>query len=76
MPMTLEEISDRFEINDLLIRYCTALDARNFDAFDEIFTHSMAPAVASKQRQVTKTGAVKLLKRPSMVVAAKMSMSR
>jgi hypothetical protein len=44
--------------------------------FDMTFTHSMAPAVASKQRQVTKTGALKLLKRPNIVVAAKMSMSR
>ena len=38
MTMTLEEISDRFEINDLLVRYCTALDSQNFDDFDEIFT--------------------------------------
>ncbi len=38
MAMTLEEISDRFEINDLLVRYCTALDSRNFDEFEEIFT--------------------------------------
>lgn len=38
MTMTLQEISDRMEINNLLIDYCTAVDARDFDAFDAIFT--------------------------------------
>jgi len=38
MVMSIEEISDRFEINDLLVRYCTAVDTGNFDLFDDIFT--------------------------------------
>ena len=38
MTMTLQEIADRMEINNLLIDYCTAVDARDFDAFDAIFT--------------------------------------
>ena len=38
MTLTIQEISDRIEINDLLIRYCTAVDRHDWDAFDEIFT--------------------------------------
>jgi len=38
MTMTLEEISDRFEIQDLLVDYSRAIDTRNFDALDAIFT--------------------------------------
>ena len=38
MTLTIQEISDRIEINDLLIRYCTVVDARDWDAFGEIFT--------------------------------------
>ncbi len=36
--MELQEIADRLEIQDLLIDYCTAVDQRDFDAFDSIFT--------------------------------------
>lgn len=36
--MTLQEISDRMEIQDLLVRYSTAVDRRDWGAFDEIFT--------------------------------------
>ncbi len=38
MTMSLQEISDRLEINDLLISYCTAVDSDDIDRFDEIFT--------------------------------------
>lgn len=38
MTMTLEEISDRMEIQDLLVRYCYAVDSRNFDDFVNVFT--------------------------------------
>ena len=31
-------LSDRFEIQDLLTDYCHAIDSRNFDALDLIFT--------------------------------------
>jgi hypothetical protein len=35
--MTLEEISDRMEIQDLLVAYCYAIDNRDWDALDDIF---------------------------------------
>jgi hypothetical protein len=38
MTMTLQEISDRFEIMDLLTSYCSAIDSKNIDALDHIFT--------------------------------------
>jgi hypothetical protein len=38
MPMSLQEISDRLEIQDLLVRYCHAIDTLDFDALDEVFT--------------------------------------
>jgi hypothetical protein len=36
--LSLEEISDRFEIQQLLIDYSTAIDKRRFDALDQVFT--------------------------------------
>ena len=38
MTMTLQEVSDRFEIQDLLIRYSTCIDTRDFDGLDQVFT--------------------------------------
>ena len=38
MTMSIEEISDRLEIQDLFVRYTYALDSQNWDAFDDIFT--------------------------------------
>lgn len=38
MVMSLQEISDRMEINNLLIDYCTAVDQGNIDEFDQLFT--------------------------------------
>lgn len=38
MTMSLQEISDRMEINNLLIDYCSAVDAQEIDNFDHIFT--------------------------------------
>lgn len=35
--MTLQEISDKLEINELLARYCHALDQQNWEAFRTIF---------------------------------------
>ncbi len=35
---SLQEMSDRLEIQDLLAEYCHAIDSRNWDALDEIFT--------------------------------------
>lgn len=36
--MTLREISDRLEIQDLFARYSFAIDERDWDALDHIFT--------------------------------------
>jgi hypothetical protein len=36
--LSLEEISDRFEIQQLLIDYSTAIDKRRFDDLDQVFT--------------------------------------
>lgn len=36
--MNLRELSDRFEIRDMIVRYANALDARRFEWLDEIFT--------------------------------------
>src|SRR3954469_5124820 len=36
--LRLEEISDRFEIQQLLIDYSTAIDKRRFDDLDRVFT--------------------------------------
>lgn len=33
-----QEMSDRLEIQDLLASYCDAIDSRNWDALDNIFT--------------------------------------
>jgi hypothetical protein len=36
--LSQQEISDRFELIDLLIRYANAVDTRSWDTFDELFT--------------------------------------
>jgi hypothetical protein len=38
MALTLQQISDRIEIHDLLVRYSHAIDTRDYDALDEVFT--------------------------------------
>ena len=38
MTMTLQEISDRMEIQDLLVKYSYAIDSRDFEALDDVFT--------------------------------------
>jgi hypothetical protein len=35
---TLQEVSDRLEIDDLLSRYTFAIDEQDFDALDNVFT--------------------------------------
>lgn len=35
--LSIEEISDRLEIQDLLVAYSTAIDARRFDDLDQVF---------------------------------------
>jgi len=36
--LTMQEMSDRLEIQDLLACYCEAIDSRDWDALDNIFT--------------------------------------
>ncbi|MGI4747183.1 MAG: nuclear transport factor 2 family protein [Janthinobacterium lividum] len=36
--MNLQQISDRLEIQDLLVEYCHAIDRHEWDALDEVFT--------------------------------------
>lgn len=38
MALTLEEVSDRLEIEDVLVRYCYAVDDRNWDGYRKVFT--------------------------------------
>jgi hypothetical protein len=38
MPLSLQEISDRIEIQDLITAYSYAIDTRNWDALDDVFT--------------------------------------
>jgi hypothetical protein len=37
-PSRIREISDRLEIGDLLVRYCTAIDSKQYDDLDCVFT--------------------------------------
>ena len=38
MTMSMQEISDRLEIQDLMTRYSYAIDSRNWGALDDVFT--------------------------------------
>ena len=38
MPLTLQQISDRLEIEQLIVDYANAIDRRDFDALDHVFT--------------------------------------
>jgi 3-phenylpropionate/cinnamic acid dioxygenase small subunit len=42
MTMTLQQIADRIEIDDLLTRYATALDSKDWDLFSTCFTPDAA----------------------------------
>ena len=37
-PLSLEEISDRIRINDLLTRYTVAIDSKDWELLDTVFT--------------------------------------
>ncbi|WP_404476576.1 nuclear transport factor 2 family protein [Novosphingobium sp. BL-52-GroH] len=37
MPLSVQEMSDRFEIQDLIVGYCYAVDTQSWDALDDIF---------------------------------------
>ena len=52
MTLSLQEVSDRLEIQDLIARYSYALDSRDFDALDDLFT-------PDAMLDYTATGAIK-----------------
>lgn len=37
-PTDLARLADRLDIQDLLTRYCTAIDTKNFTLLDDVFT--------------------------------------
>lgn len=37
MTLSMQEMSDRFELADLMVGYCYAVDDRDFDALDRFF---------------------------------------
>ncbi len=52
MPLSTQEISDRFEINDLLTRYTVAIDTKDWNLLDRCF-------VPDAQLDYTSAGGVK-----------------
>jgi len=38
MSLSPQEVADRFEIQDLLVDYAHAIDSKNWDALDDVFT--------------------------------------
>jgi hypothetical protein len=38
MTLSAKEISDRMEIEQLLVRYCYAIDQRDWDAYRQVYT--------------------------------------
>jgi hypothetical protein len=38
MTLSIQEISDRLEIEQLLIRYCHAIDERDWDTYRSVYT--------------------------------------
>ena len=38
MSLSIQQISDRLEIQDVLTRYCYAVDDRNWDVYRQLFT--------------------------------------
>lgn len=51
MTLSLQEISDRLEIGDLIVDYAMAIDSQDFDALDELF-------VADAHIDYTATGGI------------------
>ncbi len=38
MPLSVHELSDRLEINDLFVRYAYCIDTGDFDGLDDVFS--------------------------------------
>ncbi len=59
MALTLQQMADRIEIDDLLTRYSTAIDSKDFDLLDQVFTpdaiidySSAAPGVRGNRAEM------------------------
>src|ERR671924_87709 len=52
MTLSLQEISDRIEIEELLVRYCYAVDDRDWDAYRNLFTTDAVLDDGEGKRQV------------------------
>ena len=48
MTLTLQEISDRFQIMDVLIDYCTAIDSNDIEALNQVL-QMMRSSIILKQ---------------------------
>ncbi|MDT7532913.1 nuclear transport factor 2 family protein [Sphingobium sp. SA2] len=57
--LTVQEMSDRFEIQDLIVGYCYAVDSRDWDALDQYFT---ADAVIDYSEMVGVSGSLAEIK--------------
>lgn len=58
--LSQQEMSDRLEIQDLLVAYCTAIDSKNWEALDDIFTadaHIDYSAAGGSKGNLTETKA-------------------
>jgi hypothetical protein len=60
MPLTVQEMSDRFEIQDLIVGYCYAVDSSDWDALDRFFTPD---AVIDYSEMVGVSGGLREIKR-------------
>ena len=68
MTMSIEEISDRLEIQDLFVRYTYALDTQDWDAFDDIFTPDALVDYSAMGGNVGDRAATKQYLRETMVM--------
>ena len=60
MPLTLQEISDRMEIQDLLYRYAEVIDGKRFDELLDVFSEdahidysAMGGAIGNREQTIS-----------------------
>ena len=54
--LSLQEISDRLEIQQLMVDYSSAIDQRDFDRLDDVFISPML--ISTTARWAESTGAI------------------
>ena len=52
MPLSLQELSDRIEIDDLLTRYAVGVDRKDWDLWETCFTHDALHRLPRLRRHV------------------------